>query len=303
MSTNSAILTVNKLDASRISFVVGQAKNGRNPSINIKYDGQNLQMRLPRMKFPGGVLIRETEQNDSKTYTLIGSLPGCDPYAKDHSAASDDIAKFYNFLLDLEEKIIASAVENSVKWFGKKRSEEAIRDGFKKLMRVSVDKVDGEYVPNGKYPPSLTIKVPVYDNRVSMDIIDNRGNPIYVTPSSLGSVFPKGVEANLVVSGSIYTIAGGGFGVTWRLQYAQVFPQQRVTAANVFADEIEEEDETPATPVKTETSAAAPSLTTAETAVDVEIPDLDEDAPAPVPAPAPAEAPAPAGRRRRTVVG
>lgn len=298
MSTNALVLPVSKLDINRVSFVVGQAKNGRNPSINIKYDGQNFQMRLPRMKFPGGVLIRDTEQNDSKTYTLIGSLSGCDPYAKEHSTSTDDTAKFYNFLLDLEEKIIAAAVENSVKWFGKKRSEEAIRDGFKKLMRVSVDKVDGEYVPNGKYPPSLTIKVPVYDGRVSMDIIDNRGNPIYVTPASLTSVFPKAVESNLVVSGSIYIIAGGGFGVTWRLNYAQVFPQARVTAASVFADDIEEEeDETVSAPAST--PAPARALTSDETALDVEIPDLPEDAPAPAPVP---ETPAPSGRKRRVAV-
>jgi hypothetical protein len=297
MSTNSAILTVNKLDVNRVSFVVGQAKNGRNPSINIKYDGQNLQIRLPRMKAPGGVLMRENEKDGSKAYTLIGSLPGCDTYAKDHSVGTDDVSKFYNFLLDLEEKIVAASVEHSVKWFGKKRSEEAIRDGFKRLMRVSVDKVDGEYVPNGKYPPSFVVKVPVYDNKVSMDIIDNKGNPIYVTPNTLMSVFPKGVEANIVVSGSIYTIAGGGFGVTWRMQYAQVFPQQRATAANVFADDIEEDDEEDDTPaVKTETPAPAPTEVTHEdTAVDIEIPDVDE-APAPTPAPA-----APA-RRRRTAV-
>jgi hypothetical protein len=245
MST-SAIVTVRNIDVNQISFVVGQAKNGRNPMIAIKYAGQNLQLRLPRMKFPGGVLVRETEQNDSKSYTLIGSLNGCDPYGRDRAPDTDDVTRFYNFLLDLENKIISAAVEGSVKWFGKKRSEEAIRDGFKKLMRMSVDKVDGEYIPNGKYPPSVTVKVPVYDNRVNTEVVDNRGNPMTVYPTSLISVFPKGVEANLVVSGSIYTIAGGGFGVTWRLSYAQVFPIQRMTAASVFADDIEN-DETEAT--------------------------------------------------------
>jgi len=254
MSTN-AIVNVRNIDINRVSFLIGQAKNGRNPSVSIKYDGQNLQLRLPRMSFPGGVLMRETEGNTS--YTLIGSLKGCDPYGKERAPETDDTSKFYNFLMDMEEKIIAAAVEHSVKWFGKKRSEEAIRDGFKHLMRLSVDKKDGEYVPNGKYPPSLTVKVPVYDNRVNVDIIDTKGNPVYVTPSSLNSVFPKAVDANLVVSASIYIIAGGGFGVTWRLTYAQVFPQTRQTARNVFMDEEEEqieetqeatEPETPAVP-------------------------------------------------------
>jgi hypothetical protein len=238
------------------------------------------------MGFPGGVLIRETEGNTS--YTLIGSLKGCDPYGKDRAPDGDDNSKLYNFLLDLEDKIIKCAVENSVKWFGKKRSEEAVRDSFKPLMRLSADRVDGEYIPNGKYPPSLTIKVPVYDNRVNADVIDNRGNPMPVYPNNLLSVFPKGVEANMVVSGSIYVIAGGGFGVTWRLTYAQVFPRAQMTAKNVFADDLEEEEAAPLT----ESQAVADHQPLEDTALDIEISQLDD-----VPAPAPA--PAPAGRKRR----
>jgi len=282
MSTN-AIVNVRNIDTSRVSFVIGQAKNGRNPPVSIKYDGQNLQLRLPRMAFPGGVLQREAEGGNT-SYTLIGSMKGCDPYGKDRAPDTDDTTKLYNFLLDMEEKIISSAVENSVKWFGKKRSEEAIRDGFKKLMRLSVDKVDGEYIPNGKYPPSLTIKVPVYDNRVNVDIIDSKGNPVYVSPTSLNSVFPKGVDSNLVVSGSIYIIAGGGFGVTWCMTYAQVFPQSRMNARSVFMpDEEEGEDVEEASPVIPD----APQNSVTE--------EMTEETPAPAPAPASA---APARRRR-----
>jgi len=130
------------------------------------------------------------------------------------------------------------------------RSEEAIRDAFKPILSVSTDKVDGEYVPNGKYPPSFRAKVPVYDNRVSTEIAQASRNPVtYVTPESLTSIFPKGVEANLVVSGSIYAIAGGGFGVTWRLTAAQQFPRFAGTAAQMFHDRraftAVEDEETP----------------------------------------------------------
>ena len=92
-------------------------------------------------------------------------------------------------------------------------------------------------MPNGKYPPSFTVKVPVYDGRVSTEIVDAQRNPVYATPDTLASIFPKGVECNLVVSGSVYVIAGGGFGVTWRLQTAQVFPRARLTAADIFSEE------------------------------------------------------------------
>jgi len=283
----------NSINVNDVTFQVGQAKAGRNPPISMRYNGNSLLIRMPRVGYPGGVLVREGETG-MKTYTLIGSLKGCDPYSKERSNGADDIGKLYNLLRDLDEHIIKSAVENSAKWFGKKRSEEAIRDAFKPILSVSTDKVDGEYVPNGKYPPSFRVKVPVYDGRVSTEIVDASRNPVtYVTPESLPGIFPKGVEANLVVSGSIYVIAGGGFGVTWRLTAAQVFPQMRRTAAQMFDDE----------------SAAPPTI--------VE----DEDAPAQAPtqndddegygggqsqveaAPAAAPAPATGARKRRPAAG
>lgn len=276
----------NSVDVSNVTFQVGQAKAGRNPSITMRYNGNSLLIRLPRVGYPGGVLIREGD-NGMKTYTLIGSLKGCDPYGKDRSNGADELGKLYNLLADLEEHIIKAAVENSTKWFGKKRSEEAIRDAFKRILSFSTDKVDGEYVPNGKYPPSFRVKVPVYDGRVSTEIVDASRNPVtYVTPESLSSIFPKGVEANLVVSGSIYVIAGGGFGVTWRLTAAQVFPQLRRTAAQMFDDE----SGAPPTIVEDEESQQAPQETANEDS---------EYGAGQVQQTAAASAPAPAARSRR----
>ena len=55
--------------------------------------------------------------------------------------------------------------------------------------------------------PSVTVKVPVYDNRVERGHRGHEGKPGDVTPT-LNAVFPKAVDANLVVSASIYIIAG-----------------------------------------------------------------------------------------------
>jgi hypothetical protein len=275
------------IDVNNVTFQVGQAKAGRNPSITMKYNGNSLLIRLPRVGYPGGCLVREGD-NGMKTYTLIGSLKGTDPYGKERSAGTDDIGKLYNLLTDLENHIIKAAVENSTKWFGKKRSEEAIRDAFKRILSFSVDKVDGEYVPNGKYPPSFRVKVPVYEGRVSTEIVDASRNPVtYVTPESLTSIFPKGVEANLAVSGSIYVIAGGGFGVTWRLTAAQVFPQMRRTAAQMFDDE----SGAPPTIVEDENQTAQPDENQApnedsEYGAGSQAQQVNEQAQAPVSAPA-----------------
>lgn len=285
---NSRPISVRTIDISKVSFVPGPSKPGRNPAINLKYDGQPLNILVPRLAFPGGVMMRTDEKTGNTSYTLMGTLANCDNYANDRSDGNTDIQKLYNFLLDLESKIISTAVENSVKWFGKKRSEEGIREGFTRIIGTSKDNIDGEWVPNGKYPPSFKTKIPVYDGKVSMEIVDGNRNSMYATPQSLSSIFSKGVEGNLVVSGSIYVMSGGGFGVTWRVQAAQVFSRASVTAADVFAADDDED-----APIEAPVSAAD-AFPAEETA-------HDEDRPAtPVGRAAPAVPPAAPARKRRT---
>jgi len=196
------------------------------------------QLRLPRTKFPAGLVSREDAATGNVNYSLIASLKGCDPFAKERST-DPEMGPVYNFMLDLQELLVSWATENSAKLFGKKRSEESVRDSFKNLLSVSTEKQGDEYIPNGKYPPSLRLKVPVYDGRVTMDAVNSQMIPYHLTVDSLKSVFPKYVEANLVISPSVYVI-GQGFGVTWGIKFAQVFPPSRLTAASVFSAVVEQ---------------------------------------------------------------
>ena len=280
MSTN-AIVNASNANVAQVSFTEAKRNKQGGLGVSFKYDGQNFALRLPRLAFPGGLLSREDAQSGNVSYSLIGSLKGCDPYAKVRSTGDDDMSKLYNFLLDIQEKLIQTATENSLKWFGKKRGEESIRDSFndRSILSVSSDKVGDTYTPNGKYPPSFRLKIPVYDGRIAMDVVDATTKPVFLTVDSLRSVFPKGVAANLIVSGSVYII-GQSFGVTWRVTMAQVFPQTRLTAASAFEavpDEGAAEDDS------TEVENAPPTQEQA-----VELPTTE----------APAEAPAP-GRKRR----
>jgi hypothetical protein len=185
-----------------------------------------------------GVSIKETENGTN--YTMLASLRGCDSYAKERAPEdADEIGQMYNFLKDLEEKVIKTAVEKSTSWFGRARKEDVLRDSMKALVSPSVEKQGAEWVPNGKYPPSFRMKVPVYDGKVNMDAVDMANRPIVLSTDNLETVFPKRMEARFIVSPSIY-VSGQGFGVTWRISYAQVSAQQRVTAAQLF--DAEEED-------------------------------------------------------------
>jgi len=288
MSTN-AIISQSSLNVSDVTFGDVRMNKAGGKSVPIKYRGQNLQIRLEKATYPMGVNVRETD--NGTTYTMALTLRGCDAYAKERATAeAGSIGGLYNFLLDLQSKILTTATDQSTKWFGKARSREVLADIMKQFVSPSVEKINGEWVPTGKYPPSLKMKVPVYDGRVTMDVVDHTGKNLEVDIDNITQVFPKRVEASIVVSPSIY-ITGQGFGVTWRVSYAKVSPPQRTTAADVFRDEINEE---------LKSAAAAPAVTetfeeeAAPEQEEVSVPIVEESPSAP-----PAPAPAPASNRRR----
>jgi hypothetical protein len=293
MSTNATI-PISNLDINKVSFGDIRMNKAGGKTVPIRYNGQNFEVRIPSMNYPMGIRIK---QNDNGTaYTMSASMQGCDPFAKKRAGSdAGDIGNFYNFLLDLQEKLVSHAVDNSVKWFGKSRKEDVIRDTMKQLIDPSVEKVNGEWVATGKYPPSLRMKVPVYQDSdgktsINMDVINASGQNMELTLDTLPKIFAKQTKASLVVSPSIY-VSGQGFGVTWRITFARVASAQRRTARDVFADEIEEEEIGSGSTV-----AQTEEEQTEEQTEEEQV----EETPTAPPAPAPA-APAAAKNRRRVV--
>lgn len=235
-----AVISVTKISANDIQFAEPKRNKQGGVSVAFKYSNQSVQFRFPQFTFPGGCVVKENENKDGSTttsYTMSASLTGCDPYGQEHASAQDDISKAYNFLRDFQERVIQAAVENSAKWFGKKRGEESIRDSFNRFLTVSVDKTDEGWVPNGKYPPSFRLKLPVYDGKVSMEVIDENNDDIEISsPDVLPGVFAKGCSAKMVVQGSIYVV-GQGFGVTWKPTYVQVTRRSKRSARDMFVDD------------------------------------------------------------------
>lgn len=279
--TTNAIIPAANLKFDKVTFGEIRTNKAGGKTIPIKYDGQALQIRIPKMTYPMGINIKENDNGTS--YTLSATLRGCDHYAKERAGKdTGDVGTLYNFILDLQEGLLKSAVTNSARWFGKSRTEDVLRELMKASISPSVEKINGEWVPSGKYPPSLRMKVPVYDGDVAMDVSDHTGKSIQISTDNLAQVFQKRVEASLAVAPSVY-VSGQGFGITWRVSYARVSPPQRLTAAQVFADEIEEEVRAPP----------------AETAVEEETTEQTVEIPSAPPAPEPSTPAAPKNRRRQ----
>jgi hypothetical protein len=253
----SAVINVTKINASDVQFAEPRRNKNGGVSIGFKYNNQNVQFRVPKVSFPGGLQVKENPNKDgsiSVSYNISASMNGGDPYGAEQSADTSETAMMYNFMLGLQELIVKTAVDKSAQWFGKKRSEDSIRDSFNKFVSVSVDKTDNGWVPNGKYPPSLRMKLPVYDGKIAFELIDSDDNDVHLTTDNLVTVFSKGSSAKLVLQGQIY-IVGQSFGVTWKPQFGQIFQRKKASARDFFKrdendveeaeeDEVEETEET-----------------------------------------------------------
>ena len=237
----SAIVPSETLDITRVTIGEIRANKAGGKTVPIRYNGQNFQMRIPRIFYPAGVVVR-TDDQGKNSYSLLASLKGCDTFVKQRATPDvGEIGQLYNFMLDLQEKIIQHAITNSGKWFGKSKSEAVLRETMKPILNPSVEKVNGEWVPSGKYPPSLRMKISVWDGQVSLDAMDPNGESIAVTLDNIEQVFAKRMEGRMVIAPSIY-VTGTGFGVTWRVVLAKIFPPTRMSAKAAFADIKEPED-------------------------------------------------------------
>jgi hypothetical protein len=240
-----ATVNVCKINVSDITFSEPKKNKQGGISVGFKYVNQNVQFRFPQFAFPGGVLMKENQNKDGSTttsYTMSASLQGCDPYGVEPAAGTDDVQKAYNFMREFQEVVLKTATENSPKWFGKKRELSSVRDSFNKFLSVSQENTSEGWVPNGKYPPSIRFKLPVYDGKVCMDIIDDSGNDVVVSnPSDLPESFGKGCACKIIAQGSIYVI-GQAFGLTWKPAYVEVSKRRRQTARDFFKeDQVDEE--------------------------------------------------------------
>lgn len=241
---NTKPISIFDIDVSRITFKYAPGKAGRGPSINLMYDGSPLVIRFPKLKSPHGY-SKFQDKSGKENHNIAVSLEGCDSYAMKRAEGDSDAEFVYNFMLDLSELLKAEATSNGLKWFGKIKSRAVNEENFMPFLKVSSDKDQSNSnvkIPNGKYPPLVSFKIPTWEGKVTMkSVIDDKKNDMYVTIESLPKVFPKFTESKLVGMPYVYVMNQSSFGISWRAVAAQVFPTNQLSTSDLFGDDDEEE--------------------------------------------------------------
>lgn len=299
---------INDFDVNKITFEKVLTKGQTTPTIYMKYGDTKKEFQV----ILDSAEIRLMEFLNKKTnemeYTISQALKGVDKLAIEKSEDTTSSAVLYNKLLDLEELVIKTAAKNSIDWFGKPCSEAVIREmAFQRIVKCSTEK--GSKIPNGKYDPSMRIKVKVYENTQpngtkkkivhlsKPGIKDGDGNPVKLVPESIKQVFQNGMQAILSISCKVYTQPNGSFGVTWTLESGEIFPNKDAEDASESLFKNKKK------PVNTVTTTLKESEEDdEEVEEDEQEAELTQIEEAPAPAPAPAPVPAPVRKKRGPVV-
>ena len=123
--------------------------------IYVNYNGGRFNIQTPWMELPWNLSCYN--EGPYPKYSCELSFRGMNE--------QPDMQAFHDHLLEVEQKLIEVGVENGTSWFKmpkNKVNNEVISSKFGSIVKVSRDKETGE--PDGKYAPTIKLKVPCRDS-------------------------------------------------------------------------------------------------------------------------------------------
>ena len=210
-------------------------------SIKCVYNGNPLRIQFPFI-FTWGVNEREDENTGIYKYDVALQF-------------GDKLDEHFKVKLkNFQEKILDDAVSNSKQWFGRKMSKEVAEAMMYPILKYPKLK-DGSGEPNYDKEPNFRVKLPYYDNKFSVEIYNTKGeclfNPNMEEDAPQGELTPKDIiESRSKVKGIIECngiwMAGGRFGVTWKLLQVAVRPPINIIGSgkcHIMSDSDDDEEE------------------------------------------------------------
>ena len=196
--------------------------------MSISYNDQPLMLETTQLHVPYGAddNSKFTDSGAPKKYTVSVSF-------KDHQTMPK-IASLMNVLHEIDNWAVQIGVQNSVAWFKRQCNEEVVTALYTNSIKQSRDPETGVIID--KYPPTLNLKIPVYNNKVSIPVMDTKKELITVEEQDILTWIPKGSTIKSIIKCNGVWFAGGKFGISWKLYTAQVCPPNKLNNTCYFKD-------------------------------------------------------------------
>ena len=214
MSTEQ-LIKGKRINPAKVGFAAPKILDNGAKLVWVNYSNSKFVVQTPWMNLPWDMNAFTDDKYPKYSVTL--SFKGMDE--------DEDIRQFHDRLVDVEGKIIDGGVDNSVSWFKKKsQSREVCESIFTPIIKVSKDKETGE--ADGKYPPSMMVKVPCRDGNWECKLYDNEGNQFRINDAESGhtvdNILVKGSKIRCIIQCVGLWIANTGYMCQWKLTRAEV---------------------------------------------------------------------------------
>lgn len=219
----STIVKPNTLDTSLIQFgeVNTNAKGGK--SIKVEYnDERKFLIRTPEMAVAFDLVVEESKElapgvKSIPKYKFQVSFKGMES----QDASGQAIRNFHEMITELDSILIDKGIENSLTWLKMKNPQPVVVEALlNHTIKQSKDKATQE--PDGKYPDTMQIRVPVSkEGKLMCSFFDKEGHE--VSDISVLQKLKRGARVSMILECSGVYFASGKFGyASWQVYQCRI---------------------------------------------------------------------------------
>lgn len=214
MSTSSIILAKD-LDLSKVTYDEPRKLDNGGKMIYVSFKRQPIRIQTPRCYVPFGVNVYKNDDTNTETHSIDMSFDG-----KDTVPAMKD---FYNKIRMFDEMNVSKGFEYHQSWFRKKyQSKEVIEALYTTMIKYPKDK-NGDFTTD--WPPTLKFKLPMDKNGKYTFETYNTNNELI----DIKDVATKGSRMIAILKCNGIWLAGGKFGMSWKVEQIQITPPSKLT--------------------------------------------------------------------------
>ena len=292
MSSTSDLITKAKaFRPSKVTYRPAKVNSRGGKNVAVQINGNPLVIQFPLM-LTWGVNERVDEQSGRVSYDM----------ALQFGAGVSSVEAFQKALKELEDKILDDATSSKCKeWFGKSKMSREVAEAmmYPILKYPKVKEGPNKGDPDYDRYPTLKLKLPFWENKFSVELYNMERKAIFPDPEGGKASYVKGLLACTGI-----WMAGGRFGVTWKLVQAAVRPPTRLVGTGTCHIDDDSDDEEALDALKSR-EAKESSQTSYDEEADTGPTfddDDDEDDEAEVETPEPEQAPEPVKKKKKKVV-
>ena len=282
-----------RIEAGKIAFAPPNILPNGAKLVWVNYDSSRFNVETPWMSLPWQMSTFTDDKYPKHSLTL--SFRGMDDDTTGKSEKEvkqiEALRSFHDRLCEVDNALIEGAVNNSKEWFKKPSiSREVAANLFNPVIKVSRDRDTGE--PDGKYPPTMKVKVPQRDGIWECKVYDKDGvNQFNVNDPESGhrmeDIMTKNSRIKCILNCVGLWVASGNYMCQWKVTMARVDVAQTTPSLGFHPDSDDED--------------AAPESQSQSGPAQVEDSDGSDNEPEPEPEPEPAPAPKVKKPRKKVV--